>query len=134
MTNNNEIQAALDARVALERVEKALAYSGYDCEFETIRAALTAQKRTIGEYLSQSKCGMHNTYNAFRKTDLGSVQVSCPECEITAQQQPVNAELLEACKVALGHMTGGMDGDWKNCDPIVLLRQAISSAEQKAEV
>ncbi len=51
-----------------------------------------------------------------------------------ALSQDVNAELLEACKVALGHMTGGMDGYWEDCDPIVLLRQAIARAEKKGSV
>ena len=26
-------------------------------------------------------------------------------------------ELTDACNVALGHLTCGMDGDWRDCDP-----------------
>lgn len=37
-------------------------------------------------------------------------------------------ELLDACNVAMGHLTGGMDGDWRDCDPIELLRIAIAKA------
>lgn len=38
-------------------------------------------------------------------------------------------DLLDACKVALGHMTGGMDGDWRDCDPRRLLLDVIDRAE-----
>jgi len=44
------------------------------------------------------------------------------------QQPDVNAELLDACRVALGHMTGGMDGEWRDCDPIELLREVLTRA------
>lgn len=37
------------------------------------------------------------------------------------------AKLRDAANVALGHLTGGMDGDWRDCDPIELLREALSS-------
>ena len=38
-------------------------------------------------------------------------------------------DLLDACRVALGWMTGGMDGDWRDCNPQELLRSAITKAE-----
>lgn len=31
----------------------------------------------------------------------------------------------DAMTVALGHLTGGMDGDWRDCDPKDLLRKAL---------
>ncbi|MFT4076454.1 MAG: hypothetical protein QM647_13090 [Asticcacaulis sp.] len=37
-------------------------------------------------------------------------------------------ELLDACQVAIGHLTGGMDGDWRDCDPVAVLRAAIAKA------
>jgi hypothetical protein len=37
------------------------------------------------------------------------------------------AKLRDAANVALGHLTGGMDGDWRDCDPVELLREALSS-------
>ena len=37
-------------------------------------------------------------------------------------------DLLDACRVALGHLTGGMDGDWRNCDAADLLRATIKKA------
>lgn len=33
--------------------------------------------------------------------------------------------LRDAANVALGHLTGGMDGDWRDCDPAELLRSAL---------
>lgn len=35
-------------------------------------------------------------------------------------------ELLDALQVMLGHMTGGMDGDWRDCDYLALARAAIA--------
>ena len=35
--------------------------------------------------------------------------------------------LRDAVNVALGHMTGGMDGDWRDCDPVDLLRKALDA-------
>ena len=56
----------------------------------------------------------------------------------TAETQWANArliaaapEMLEALTVALGHMTGGMDGEWRDCDPVELIRAAIAKAEGK---
>jgi hypothetical protein len=44
------------------------------------------------------------------------------------QELQAEAERLrDAANVALGHLTGGMDGDWRDCDPIQLLRDALSS-------
>ncbi|NOV17849.1 hypothetical protein E5S70_17500 [Ensifer adhaerens] len=42
----------------------------------------------------------------------------------------VNAHdaLLEACRCALGHLTGNMDGDMDLGDPVELLRAAVSKA------
>lgn len=36
--------------------------------------------------------------------------------------------VLDALNVMLGHMTGGMDGDWRDCDPVALARAAIAKA------
>lgn len=38
-------------------------------------------------------------------------------------------DLLEACRCALGHLTGNMDGDMDLGDPVEKLRAAISKAE-----
>ena len=37
-------------------------------------------------------------------------------------------DLLDALHVALGHMTGGMDGDWRDCNPLDVIRAAIAKA------
>ena len=60
------------------------------------------------------------------------------ECGVngrTPEEQMANArliaaapDLLDACNVAFGHLTGGMDGDWRDCDPVKLLRNAIAKA------
>lgn len=42
-------------------------------------------------------------------------------------------DLLDACVVAIGHMTGGMDGDWRNCDPVETLRAAIAKAQSTGD-
>lgn len=42
-------------------------------------------------------------------------------------------ELLDALQVCLGHLTGGMDGDWRECDPIELARAAIAKAQGEAQ-
>lgn len=34
-------------------------------------------------------------------------------------------KLRDAANVALGHLTGGMDGDWRDTDPVQLLRDAL---------
>lgn len=36
-------------------------------------------------------------------------------------------KVRDAANVALSHMTGGMDGDWRDCDPVELLRDALRS-------
>jgi hypothetical protein len=41
------------------------------------------------------------------------------------------AALIDACNVALGHLTGGLDGDWRDCDAAALLRDAIHKATAK---
>jgi hypothetical protein len=33
--------------------------------------------------------------------------------------------LRDAANVALGHLTGGMDGEWRDCNTIDLLRSAL---------
>lgn len=38
-------------------------------------------------------------------------------------------ELLAACRCALGHLTGNMDGDMDLGDPVDMLRAALSKAE-----
>ena len=42
-------------------------------------------------------------------------------------------ELLDAAEIALGHMTGGMDGNWADCDPRDKLRAAISASKTSKE-
>lgn len=113
-----ETQAALDAletilQVFGKRLIEADQIDAVDalCELVgTIHAALTAQEQIDALYgIIESQ---KQTHDALIK---------------------MNKELLDACKVALGHMTGGMDGDWRDCDPIILLRDTIYRAEaQKA--
>lgn len=86
-----------------------------ECTFynfaELIRAALTAQEQIDALY---------GTIKSQKQTHDALIKM--------------NKELLDACKVVLGHMTGGMDGDWRDCDPIILLRDTIYRAEaQKVE-
>lgn len=40
-------------------------------------------------------------------------------------------ELYEALNICLGHLTGGMDGNWADCDPIDVARKALAKAEGK---
>lgn len=40
-------------------------------------------------------------------------------------------ELLEALKICLGWLSGGLDGDWKDVDPCDVARGAIAKAEGK---
>ncbi|WP_334130191.1 hypothetical protein [Sneathiella sp.] len=37
-------------------------------------------------------------------------------------------ELVDALNVALGHLTGGVDGDWRDCDYLDLIRAALEKA------
>lgn len=64
-------------------------------------------------------------------------QLLWPTTERTEAETEANAlliaaapDMLDALKVALGHLTGGMDGDWRNCDPRALIRAAIAKAEK----
>lgn len=77
--------------------------------------------------------------------ETGGVQIchiAGPEDEGYEQMRPFNKkrwdadarliaaapELYDALNVALGHATGGMDGDWRNCDHIQLMRDALARA------
>lgn len=53
------------------------------------------------------------------------------EREANARLIAAAPDLLDACRVALGHFTGGMDGDWRDCDPSELLRAALAKVEGK---
>lgn len=48
-------------------------------------------------------------------------------CMMVREMEASHAKLRDAANVALGHLTGGMDGDWRDCDPVELLREALSS-------
>ena len=48
-------------------------------------------------------------------------------CMMVRELEANHEKLRDAANVALGHLTGGMDGDWRDCDPIELLREALSS-------
>ncbi len=39
-----------------------------------------------------------------------------------------NKELREALEICLGHLTGGMDGNWADCDPAQKARAALAQA------
>jgi len=51
------------------------------------------------------------------------------ECEANARLISAAPELLEALEICLGHMTGGMDGNWADCDPVEVARQAVAKAK-----
>lgn len=38
-------------------------------------------------------------------------------------------QLRDALTVCLGHLTGGMDGEWRDCDPIVLAREMLEATK-----
>lgn len=38
-------------------------------------------------------------------------------------------ERTKALRVALGHMTGGMDGDWDDVDPVAVMRAALDDTQ-----
>lgn len=40
--------------------------------------------------------------------------------------------LRDALNVCLGHLTGGLDGDWRDCDPAALARQALAASSPPA--
>lgn len=42
----------------------------------------------------------------------------------------IKGELLDTLKVCVGHMTGGMDGDYRNEDPVKLALRTIEKAEE----
>ena len=56
---------------------------------------------------------------------------STPNMDADAKLISTAPDLLDACEVALGHLTGGMDGDWRNCDAPALLRDVIRKARGK---
>lgn len=90
--------------------------NSYDCQLKT------------SQVLSDSWPAIKRAIALTAQLTKTDDNVSCPNI---ANAGDINAELLEACNVALGHMTGGMDGDWRDCDPITLLREAIARAKQK---
>lgn len=108
-------QAALDALLELANTPMELSMADWCRISSTIRAALTAQDVDAEKYDA-----LYGTIESQKQTHDAIIKM--------------NKELLDACKVALGHMTGGMDGDWRDCDPIILLRDTIYRAEaQKVE-
>lgn len=52
--------------------------------------------------------------------------IDCPDARLMIAAAP---DLLEACRCALGHLTGNMDGDMDLGDPLKMLRSAIAKAE-----
>lgn len=84
------------------------------------------------EILSTSG-GYTNGYNVF----VGNVFIGGYMGQDVDLTQPVEIKgaliaaapkLLEALEVCLGHMTGGMDGNWADVDPIELARSTIAAA------
>lgn len=69
-------------------------------------------------------------------SDIESIEFACMRDPKWAAKEiqrlrEENARLLDAANVALGHLTGGMDGDWRDVDPAELLRQAIEQSQDK---
>lgn len=44
------------------------------------------------------------------------------------QLREINRDLYEALEICLGHITGGIDGDWSDCDPAEKARAALAKA------
>lgn len=61
-----------------------------------------------------------------------SPEISDDEALADASLIAAAPELLAACRIALGWMTGGMDGDLRDCDARRLLLDAIAKAEGSA--
>jgi hypothetical protein len=54
--------------------------------------------------------------------------------EVQANANLISAapELYEALRACLGHLTGGMDGDWDEIDPVATARVALAKARGEA--
>ena len=52
--------------------------------------------------------------------------ITCAMKALTALETG-NAAMRDALTVCLGHLTGGMDGDWRDCDPVEIARAALTS-------
>lgn len=114
----------VDSRFA---IDTALAVMIYRAEWNTIRAYITAQAEKIAELeenLSQSANwqGIQQLEEAMQSQgDLVS-SLDNKLAALEAREQ----RLREAADIALGHMTGGLDGNWADCDPVEKLRAALA--------
>lgn len=83
----------------------------------------------------------HESQIAELKAKINSLQeqVNAADCQITdlidskmelkeqlAKAEGRNKVLEDALNVCLGHLTGGTDGDWRDCDPRELARKVLS--------
>lgn len=51
------------------------------------------------------------------------------QAEANAKLEAEKNRLREACEIALGHMAGGLDGNYADCDPVEKLRAALAQTE-----
>lgn len=64
------------------------------------------------------------------RRDVASVLEEAIEWRDRLTEEKANSALLTlACKGALGHLTGNMDGDMDLGDPIEMLRSAVAKTE-----
>jgi len=61
---------------------------------------------------------------------IGHLATGEPD-EANARLIAAAPEMYEALNICLGHLTGGMDGNWADCDPIDGARKALAKAEGK---
>lgn len=63
--------------------------------------------------------------------DYGPDDAAQWEADVNFVLRAVNChdELVDALQVCLGHLTGGLDGDWRDCDPAELARSVLARAK-----
>ena len=72
---------------------------------------------------------LNNTDLRAKNIELTRLPTQSEMAELVALRAR-NAELLRAAKIALGSLTGGMDGDWIGDDPITVLSDAIAKGDK----
>lgn len=65
------------------------------------------------------------------RADVDAARMRQIEAEAKSQAAEARAKRLEeALSVCLGHMTGGLDGDYRDCDPAELARAALTEGKK----
>lgn len=72
---------------------------------------------------------LHTLLNSGWDDEYHVVKSMCDKIESLrsqlAETQDKLHKIRDAANVALGHMTGGRDGDWRDCDPVEILQEAL---------